>query len=65
MRTYGSVNFVNDDAIGLLGSEDRLHLAGVGDAGMKCGAGAVIAGVDFHRPVAAVGRHHMRQRRLP
>ena len=64
IATYSSIDFVDDDAIRLLGSQDSLHLAGVGDAGVQSGAGAIVASVYFYRPVAAVSRHYVRQRCL-
>lgn len=41
-----------------------LHLHCVLDLGNQRGRGAVVAGVDLKRRVAAVPRHHVRQRGL-
>lgn len=35
--TDGTINLVDDDAVGLLGSQDSLHLARVGDAAVQGG----------------------------
>ncbi len=62
--TCGTIDLVDDDAVGSPRAYDGLHLHRVADARSQRGGRALVAGVDLHGAVAAVPRHHMRQRRL-